>query len=109
MNLEPIMPWLAAFLSVAAVLGQLKAFFSSGEKQLDDRLDKAETKLIDLDRRTQACEAELKHAPDKDTVTDLKIAMAELRGVVATLGETVGSVSRTVHRIDDFLREGGKT
>ncbi|MCK3776456.1 hypothetical protein MZK49_06905 [Ensifer sesbaniae] len=47
----------------------------------------------------------VKHLPDKDTVMELKLALAELKGTVSTLGETVGSVSRTVHRIDDYLRQ----
>ena len=55
--------------------------------------------------RIQAVETELKHLPDKDTVNELKLSLVELKGTVSTLSESMGSVSRTVHRIDDWLRE----
>jgi hypothetical protein len=108
MDLSILMPWVGAALSIIALVTQAKSFFSSGEKALDKRLETAEKTLIDHDRRVQKMENELAHLPDKDTVLDLKLALAELKGTVSTLGETVGSVSRTVHRIDDFLRQEGK-
>lgn len=64
--------------------------------------------LIDHDRRIQSVESELKHLPDKDTVTELKLAIAELKGTVGRLDEQLGSVGRTVHRIDDYLRKDDK-
>ena len=107
-GLDAIMPWISAALAIIALGTQVKTILGAGEKKLDERLTKAETKLIDHDRRIQSVEDELKHLPDKDTVTDIRLAMAELKGTVATLGESVGSISRTVHRIDDYLRNEGK-
>ena len=103
-----ISPYLAVALSFIALLGHAKGFFASGEKALGTRQDKSEKTLIEHDRRIQRVEDELKHLPDKDTVMELKLALAELKGTVSTLGETVGSVSRTVHRIDDYLRQEAK-
>lgn len=112
MTAPEITQYLTLALAVIAVLGHLKGYFSSGEKTLSNRQDdhevrlkKAEETLINHDRRIQSSEAELKHLPDKDTVMEMKLALAELKGTVGTLTESVGSVSRTVHRIDDWLRE----
>ncbi len=105
MNIEPIMPWLAAFLSIAAVLGQLKAFFSSGERQLGDRLEKAESKLIDLDRRTQSIEGEMKHLPDRETSHNLELALAKISGRLDTLDERLKPIAATSGRLQEFLLE----
>lgn len=103
-----ISPYLGLALAIIALLGHAKGFFSSGEKALGARQEKSEKTLVDHDRRIQRVEDELKHLPDKDTVMELKLALAELKGTVNSLGETVGSVSRTVHRIDDYLRQEAK-
>jgi hypothetical protein len=107
-DVNPIVVWVSLILSIVTLAGMLKTWLSSGEKEIDERLGVAEKTLINHDRRVQTVESELKHLPDKDMVMDLKLAMAELKGTVSTLGETVGSVSRTVHRIDDYLREDTK-
>lgn len=108
-----ISQYLGLALAVIALLGHLKTFTSSGERALEKRIDSLEKEkmpglektAVNHDRRIQRVEDELKHLPDKDTVVELRLALTELKGTVNTLGETVGSVSRTVHRIDDYLRQ----
>ncbi|PZU15680.1 MAG: DUF2730 domain-containing protein [Shinella sp.] len=117
MNFEPqiILLWGNLFLSLAAVAGHIKNWMSSGEKQLtkDQKtqsvsIERHESKLTDHDRRIQTVENELKHLPDKDTVNELRVAMTRMAGDVGILSESMGSISRTVHRIDDYLRTEGK-
>lgn len=108
MDLQPLLPWIAASLSVIALLTQAKSFFSSGEKALDNRLGKAEGTLIDHDRRVQKIENELEHLPSKEDVHELKLAIERLNGVVAKLGGDMQTISRTVDRIDNYLREDAK-
>lgn len=77
-------------------------------KHIDDQEERDEQmqhKLAEHDRRIQSAEAELKHLPDKDSVMELKISLADLKGTVSTVTESLGSISRTVHRIDDYLRD----
>jgi phage shock protein A len=105
MSTAEISQYLGLALAMIALLGHAKGYFSSGERQIKADLETVKTKLIEHDRRIQAVEAELKHLPDKDTVNELKLSLAELKGTVSTLSESMGSVSRTVHRIDDWLRE----
>lgn len=111
--------WLGLFALIISVGGFLWSHLTSGGKAAMTKLDafiaarekkdaEINHDLAEHDRRIQAVESELKHMPDKDSVVDLKLAIAELRGSVGVLGETVGSVSRTVHRIDEYLRERAK-
>ena len=108
MDINTFVIWSTAVLSVIAILGHMKTFFGSGEAANSKKLESHERKLTDLDRRTQAVENELKHLPSKDMVNDIRLAVADMRGTVGTLTETLASVSRTVHRIDDYLREEAK-
>jgi len=57
------------------------------------------------DRRIQTVEGELKHLPDKDAVTELKLAIVELRGTVKAMDAQLGAVGRTVANIDGYLRK----
>jgi hypothetical protein len=41
-------------------------------------------------------------------VNELKLAIVEMAGKMSAQAETLGSVSRTVHRIDDYLRQKGE-
>jgi hypothetical protein len=112
MTTAEISQYLGLALAVIALLGHAKGYFSSGERQIKTDIDATKTdleaskiKLIEHDRRIQAAEGELKHLPDKDTVNDLRLTLAQLQGTVTALSESMGSVSRTVHRIDNWLRE----
>lgn len=96
---------LASFAGpVIAVGGVVYTWLTSRSTQNSLELKVALEKLVEHDRRIQSMESELKHLPDKDAVTELKLAIAELKGTVGRMDEQIGSVGRTVHRIDDFLR-----
>ncbi|CDN54743.1 Kinesin protein [Neorhizobium galegae bv. officinalis bv. officinalis str. HAMBI 1141] len=74
--------------AVAAVVGLLLGFInlftavrtmlSAGEKKLDERVTKGETKLIDHDRRIQAIESDMKHLPDRETTHRIEMTMSEI-------------------------------
>ena len=58
----------------------IRSILSEGEKKLDQRLAKAESKLIEHDRRIQAVENEIKHLPDRDTTHRIEMTMAQIMG-----------------------------
>lgn len=112
---ENLSQWLTLILSFIALGGIVYGWFTSGEKENAKALDKyRETQAVTVseiegkieahDRRIQTVETEMKHLPDKDSVVELKLAMADLKGTVGRLDESLNSVQRTVLRIDDWLR-----
>ena len=111
--------WVSFLLSAIALAGIVYGWFTAGEKQVAKDLAAHKAKhgedmnAIDgavalHDRRIQTLETEFRHLPNKDAVVELKLALSELRGAVGILGESVGSVQRTVLRIDDFLKQDRK-
>lgn len=114
-----IIPWLTLVLSSLAVLGHLKGFFSSGEKKLEadiksgreeiallgKDIEAHETKLISLDRRTQAIEGEMRHLPDRESQHRLELALEKVNGRLDTLNETLKPIKATNERMNQLLVE----
>ena len=108
--------YLGLALAIIALLGHAKGYFSSGEKtlttQVDQlrtnmtaRVDKAETKLVEYDRRIQALEGDFKHLPSKDDIHALVLAVEIIKGELGKMGATYDGVNRTVRRIEEYLLE----
>ncbi|WP_421579108.1 DUF2730 family protein [Shinella sp. M31] len=79
-DLATAAPIVAFVLSVIALGTQIKSILSSGEKKLEERVTKLETKLVEHDRRIQTLESDLKHLPDRDTTHRIEITMAQIMG-----------------------------
>ncbi|MES0879683.1 DUF2730 family protein [Roseibium sp. SCP14] len=100
---EDLNEWASLVALVFSIGAVLKAWLGAKSEGHTEELRAHEQKLIELDRRVQAAESELNHMPAKDDVVELKISMAELRGTVSQVGESLSSVSRTVRRVEDYL------
>lgn len=86
----------------------VKNMLSAGEKKLEERLVKAETKMVEYDRRIQTLEAELKHLPDRDTAHRLELAIEKMNGRLDTMAEALKPVATTNQRLQEFLLEQGQ-
>lgn len=114
-----IIQWLTLALSSVALLGVLKGFFSSGEKQLEadiktgrdeiallgKDIEAHETKLISHDRRIQAIEGEMRHLPDRESQHRLELALEKVNGRLDTLNETLKPIKATNERMNQLLVE----
>lgn len=108
MNILDLAPYLALVLAAIALLTQVKGILSSGEKKLDERMVKVETKLTEHDRRIQTVENDMKHMPDRDTAHRLELNLEKLATQVATLNERVKPIAATNERMMELLLEQGK-
>lgn len=108
MTAAEILPYTSLALAIIALLGHAKGYFSSGEKTLTSRVDKAETKLIEYDRRIQAVEAEIQHLPDKDTAHKLELALIQISGRLDTLDERLNPIAATSVRLQEYLLDQAK-
>lgn len=92
-------------LAIIALLGHAKGYFSSGEKTLTARVEKAETKLVEYDRRIQAVEGEMKHLPNRETAHKLELALAQMNGRLDTMTATLEPIRATTDRLNELLVE----
>ena len=108
MDIAIIGPWLAA-ANTALTLGVgFYAIMTRGSKDNADELKRLEQRLDKSERDIQSVQNDLKHLPDAQDVTDLKLAVTEMRGTVGIQAEVLSRVDRTVQRLDDYLREKAK-
>jgi hypothetical protein len=95
----------ALLLSSLNLIAHVRTMLSQGEKKLDERLTKAEHKLIEHDRRVQSLEGEIKHLPDRETAHRLELALTKISGRLDTLDERLNPIAATSGRLQEFLLE----
>ena len=83
----------------------IKNLLSAGEKKIDERVQKAEAKLVDLDRRVQNVEGELGHLPKATALHELELNMEKLNAQIAVLTESLKPIRANAELINDLLRE----
>lgn len=98
-----------ALISVLALLvgigNVIWTWISKSQSAAADRVKKIEEEQDALDIRLIKLEAEFQHLPTKEDVSALRLQIETLSGMLKQQASEIGSVSRTVRRIDDYLRE----
>jgi hypothetical protein len=123
MDPKEIAMWIGIAVGIFNLVALVKNFFSSGEKQLNDKITKLEAeteanerKLIEHDRRIQALESEVKHMPDRETTHRIEMTMttimgrldsqdAVLAGRFEALDERLKPIQAIGERLQDVLVE----
>lgn len=108
MNIIELTPYIALAISIITLGTLIKNNLTSGEKQLAKEQEEHEEKLIDLDRRVQSIESDLKHLPDRETAHRLELNLERLSSQLATLNERVKPIAATNERMMELLLEQGK-
>lgn len=80
------------------------AYVNSRSKAKSEELRKLEDRLDIADKQILSLQNELKHLPDKDLITDIRLALAKLEGTVGQFGEKLTGVAHIVGVIDESLR-----
>lgn len=93
--------WLSLLLSIVAISGVFKAYFSSGTKEmLKD--------MMVLKERVQKLETEMDFLPDRDAMQRLEVNMERLNGRLNTLSAQLQPVAAIGDRLQEFLLENAK-
>jgi hypothetical protein len=77
------------------------------DEKIDARVAMLSERLNAHATRIDRVENELRHMPDKDVITELKLAMGDLKGELGKLSVSFAGVQRTVSLIDEHLRTNG--
>lgn len=102
-------------LSALALLGHLKSWVNSGEKELTKDVtavkaesDAHERKLVEHDRRIQSIESDMKHLPDRASQHRLELALEKVNGRLDTLNETLKPIKANGEAMNELLLERAK-
>jgi NADP-dependent 3-hydroxy acid dehydrogenase YdfG len=102
-NILELTPYVALAISLITLATLIKGNLTSGEKALGERMGKAETKMVDYDRRIQSVESEIKHLPDKDMVHNLQLDLTDMKGQMAMMVKSSEATERATRRVEEFL------
>ncbi|PRA87936.1 hypothetical protein CQ054_05930 [Ochrobactrum sp. MYb29] len=115
MNLQPLMPWLAAAVSVSHALAGVYSWMTSPARSNSEDIGKIKSDQAAHDRRIQAVEAELKHIPDQATIHKLELFMEKLSGRLDsidgrfdTVDEKLKPIQAATERMNEALMSGGR-
>lgn len=108
MTLTELTPYLALVIAVFTLAGLIKNSLTSGEKAIATEQAEHEKKLIDLDRRVQSIESDMKHLPDRDATHRLELNLERLSSQVAQMNERIKPIAATSDRMMELLMEQGK-
>jgi len=101
-DLGSVMPVLLSI--VGPGVGAVYTYFATRSARADKALADLGKRIDELDKRVGKLEGEMAHLPNKDLITELRLALAKLEGTVGALNERVGGVAHTVGLIDESLR-----
>ena len=104
MTVELAGKWLGAAALIISLGNTLWAILMRDARLNYKAIQQLQADVVNHDRRIQTVEHEVRHLPDKEEVIEIKVAVVELKGVMARLEQNLGGVTTTVHRIDDYLR-----
>ncbi len=96
LDLELVKIVIYILIGLISISSAVYVFFTSTSKANSETLALHEARI-------SAIETEIKHLPDKDDVTDLKIEITRLAGTVGRLDEATKGISRVVTRIDSYM------
>lgn len=99
-----LVPWFTLIALVLSLGNSFWVLMTRGFRHTADTVKEHDHKLAEHDRRIQSVESEMQHLPSKDEVHQLGVALTEIRGKLETVDNEMSSMSRTVNRIDEYLR-----
>lgn len=105
LDLAAISGVIALALSTLNLFGLVRNMLSSGERKLDERVGKVETKLVDHDRRIQKAENDIAHLPNRESLHNMELRMAEISGRLQVLNESLKPIRENNEMISDLLRK----
>ncbi len=108
MDLQLIVPWIAAALSFSSLASQLYTVFTSPSKKNSEDIAGIRKDQAAHDRRIQRLEDELRHLPDRETAHRLELGMKDLSGRLDALDERLKPVAAIGERLQEFLLEQAK-
>jgi len=97
--------WAAVAVSVTF---SLAAIVIAWLNRRNDKIEDIDQRQDRLDHRLQRVEADMKHLPSKDMLHELQLTMAEMRGQLGVVVESVRPIKAIAERMQDWALEGAR-
>ena len=77
-------------------------------KKALSKIGKLDSRMDDMSTRLQSVEHELKHMPDRETISDLRVSVEGLKAGLNAMGSQTQTMAASVRRIEDYLLKAPK-
>lgn len=108
MDLNTIMPWLAAAALILGLGNTITTFLTSGSKENTRRIANCEKRQAELESRLQSVEDEIKHLPDRGMVHELQLTLKDIQIEMASIKAATEQSTRTSRRVEEYLLSHAK-
>lgn len=119
LDIAPILAWIIAAMTIVNFIVLMKNLLSAGEKKLEEKVAKLESKAIEHDRRVQTIEGDMKHLPNQETMHSIELTMlkivgrldkqdATLDGRFSAMDERLRPIQAIGERLQDVLIQQAK-
>jgi len=98
--LNEVVPWISAAIALSALIYTIVA---NRQKAQTLTVIALAGKVDILEDRCTRIESDLKHLPNKDDATEIKLSLAELKGEVAALTASFKPVAAMASRLQEHL------
>ena len=100
--------WLGVAALLISVSGAFYAWLTRGSKDNSEQIGKLDSRMDDMSTRLQSVEHELKHMPDRETISDLRVSVEGLKAGLNAMGSQTQTMAASVRRIEDYLLKAPK-
>jgi uncharacterized protein YacL (UPF0231 family) len=107
MDMQFLKDWSGLLAVLISIGGSLFAWLTAGSKQNSQELVEVNKSIDLVETRLTKIEAEMKHLPDEKALMALKLDITEMKGSFGRMEESISGITRTVHRVEEYLLNKG--
>ena len=108
MTPEEIKVWIGIISGMVALVVSAISYLRQPSKDNSVKIEDLSEGQQILVRRVDRMETQIENMPTKDDISDVRLALSDLRGTVSTTEEIVKTVRRATFDLNDWLRNQGK-
>jgi phage shock protein A len=107
MDMQTLKDWGYVITALMTIGTFLYAWLTAGSKTNTTQLREVITSIDAMETRLTQIEAEMKHLPDEKALTELKLAISDMKGGLGRMEESMAGLARTTHRVEEYLLKKG--
>lgn len=107
MDVQFLKDWGGVVATFIGIGSFLYAWLTSGSKTNAEQLNGVTARLAAVEDRLTKIDAEMAHLPDEKALMELKLDLTEMKGTFGRLEESITGITRTVHRVEEYLLKKG--
>lgn len=107
MDVQFLKDWGGVFSTFMGIGAVVYTWLTVGSKNNSEQLKAVDQRLDHVEERLTKIEVVVEHLPDEKAITALKVELLEMKASFGRIEESVSGITRTVHRVEEYLLRRG--